>query len=206
MKKNENLENIFNDIYINEKWNNKIKNVPLSGPGSSIESAKNFLHFVDKFIKDNNIKNIIDIGCGDLTWISKSDFFNNDNINYLGMDISEFIINKNKLKFPNKIFCVNNAIEKFDNSCELIILRDVIFHLSNQNIIDIFTNIKNKFKYICITNCRNEINTDNFDKWHFTQKNIFQNPFDISKNYSYKIEENKFNRDILLYEHDFFYK
>ncbi len=43
MNINENLENIFNDIYINEKWNNKIKNVPLSGPGSSIENAKDFL-------------------------------------------------------------------------------------------------------------------------------------------------------------------
>ena len=200
------LKNIFNDIYMNEKWNNKIKNVPLSGPGSSLEIAKNFMFFMDKFIKDYNIKSVIDIGCGDLTWISKSNFFNDNNVIYLGMDISDFIINKNELNFPNKKFIVNNVVEKFDNSCELIILRDVIFHLSNNDILNIFKNIKNKFKYICITNCKNKINNDNFDKWHFSEKNIHNSPFNISINYLHKIEEKNFNRDILLFTHELFYE
>lgn len=200
------LENIFDDIYVNEKWNNKNKNVPLSGPGSTIQVANNFANFIEKFIRNNNIVNIIDIGCGDLTWISKTKFFNDDKINYIGMDISEYIININKSNYPKKKFIQNNAVDKFDYSCDLIILRDVIFHLSNNNILSIFNNIKNKFNYICITNCRNNTNTDNFDKWHFSQKNIHLEPFNISANYLNKIEENEYNRDILVYNNDLFYK
>lgn len=200
------LKNTFEDIYKNEKWNNKNKNVPLSGPGSTTQIAQKFTNFIEKFIYENNIKNIIDIGCGDLTWISKTKFFNDEKINYIGMDISEYIININKLKYSNKKFEVNNVIEKFDYQCELIILRDVIFHLLNTDIITIFSNIKNKFNYICITNCRTDVNLDIFDKWHFSQKNIHIEPFNICNNYLHKIEENKFNRDILLFEHDVFYK
>jgi 2-polyprenyl-3-methyl-5-hydroxy-6-metoxy-1,4-benzoquinol methylase len=202
----EQLKNVFNNIYENGKWNNGLRSVPLSGPGSSLETAKNFLLFIDKFIEDNNIKSVIDTGCGDLTWISKSNFFNNDNFNYLGIDISDYIININKEKYPNKNFQVNNVIENFSNCGDLIIIRDVIFHLSNNDILNVFKNIKNKFKYICVTNCRNDINLDNFDRWHYSKKNIFQEPFNVNKNYLYKIEENMFDRDILLFEHDLFYQ
>lgn len=205
-KKNCERKNLFNDIYKNQIWNNKNNNIPLSGFGSSLIVTQPFLIFLDKFIKENNIISLCDIGCGDLTWISHGDFFNNDLITYNGIDISEYIINLNKSKYQNKNFFIMDVVKEFNFKTELIILRDVIFHLENEEILKIFENIKNKFKYICITSCVNLINTNIFDKWHFSKKNILIEPFNISKNYLYKIDESDFDRSIFVYNHDIFYK
>jgi len=88
----------------------------------------------------------------------------------------------------------------------LIIIRDVIFHLTLEDVSTIFENIKGKFKYIVITNSKNEVNTNEFNKWRYSKRNILIEPFNRKHNYLYIINENVFKRDILLYEHDNFYQ
>ena len=87
----------------------------------------------------------------------------------------------------------------------LIIIRDVIFHLKNEEILSIFENIRNKFDFLLITSCKNDINTDNFDKWHFSNKNIHNKPFDKSHEFEININEPVFNRNVYIYAHDKFY-
>ena len=87
----------------------------------------------------------------------------------------------------------------------LIIIRDVIFHLTNAEITSIFSNIKNKFDYIAITSCKNNINSDKFDKWFFAEKNIHNEPFNKSYKFEKSIFESNFNRDFHIYTHDNFY-
>ena len=89
---------------------------------------------------------------------------------------------------------------------DLIVLRDVIFHLTLVDVNTIFENIKGKFKYIVITNCRNEVNSNEFNKWRYSKRNILIEPFNRNHNYLYIINENVFKRDILLYEHSNFYE
>lgn len=92
----------------------------------------------------------------------------------------------------------------FDNA-DIIIIRDVIFHLKNEEILSIFNNIKHKFKFLLITSCKNEINSDKFDEWHFSQKNINIEPFNKSYTFQIKIDEPVFNRSVYIYTHDNFY-
>jgi viroplasmin and RNaseH domain-containing protein len=135
------------------------------------------------------------LGCGDLTWIPKSKFFNDSNISYTGIDIVDFLIESHKSKYPTKNFDCQDITEyKFKKEYDLIILRDVIFHLKNEQIINIFKNIKNKFKYIGITTCTNKINLNEFDKWNYNQKNIHIEPFNINNNSNINVYEPKFNR------------
>ena len=47
----------------------------------------------------------------------------------------------------------------------------------------------NKFDFLLITSCKNDINTDNFDKWHFSNKNIHNKPFDKSQEFEININE-----------------
>ena len=54
--------------------------------------------------------------------------------------------------------------------------------VKNEEILSIFENIRNKFDFLLITSCKNDINTDNFDKWHFSNKNIHNKPFNKSLN------------------------
>jgi len=186
---------IFTNIYKNGIWNNNDSNIPLSGPGSSLEATSDILSIIDNFIDDNKIKTIIDLGCGDLTWIPKSKFFNDSNISYTGIDIVNFLIESHKSKYPTKNFDCQDITEyKFKKEYDLIILRDVIFHLKNEQIIEIFKNIEGKFKYIGITTCTNKINLNEFDKWNYSQKNIHIEPFNIIDNSILNIYEPKFNR------------
>ena len=204
---------IFENIYKNKIWNNGNDSIPLSGPGSSLENTKECSKLLNDFIYNNNCKNVLDLGCGDLTWISNTDFFNENGINYTGIDIVESVINENKLKFPQKTFYCKDIIKEPDFNetdtnfakQDIVIIRDVIFHLKNEEILSIFNNIKNKFKYIMITSCKNVINTDSFNRWHFVEKNINIYPFNVSFNHLFKINENVFNRYVYIYNHESFY-
>jgi SAM-dependent methyltransferase len=197
---------IFENIYKKCLWNDGDANIPLSGPGSSLENTKNFSNLLTKFIYDNECKSVLDLGCGDLTWIPKTQFFNDNYIKYTGIDVVESLIISHLKKFPEKKFlCKDITIYKDFDKVDIIIIRDVIFHLTNDEILSIFENIKNKFNFLVITSCKNNMNIDNFDKWHFSNKNIQIEPFNKSQKFIMKIEEPVFNRDVLIYKHDCFY-
>lgn len=208
-KQIKNNKQIFENIYTNSIWNNKDSNVPLSGPGSSLDNTKACTEFLDEFIINNNCESVLDLGCGDLTWIPHTQFFNNINIKYTGIDIVENLIIHHSTKYSQKQFYCKDItkINEFDNieKSSIIIIRDVIFHLTNDEINNIFNNIKNKFDYIAITSCKNNINTNNFDRWMFSEKNIHIEPFNKLHNYEKSIFEQKFNRNFYIYKHINFY-
>jgi FkbM family methyltransferase len=196
----------FENIYEKSLWNNGDANIPLSGPGSSLENTKSYSNLLTKFIYDNECKSVLDLGCGDLTWIPKTQFFNDNSIKYTGVDVVESLITSHLTKFPEKQFlCKDITTYNVFDKVDIIIIRDVIFHLKNNDILSIFDNIKNKFKFLVITTCKNNVNTDNFDKWHFSEKNIHNGPFDKSQNFLMILDEPVFNRNALIYRHDNFY-
>ena len=199
-------KNAFENIYKNNIWNNNDKNVPLSGPGSSLEYTQNIANNLNNFIMNNKCKSILDLGCGDLTWISKTKFFNDNNIEYTGIDIVEFLINNNKNKFPHKNFINHDIVNyKGNKKYSIIIIRDVIFHLKMQEVEKIFSNLYNNFEYLFITSNNNSINNDDFDKWKFSPRNINIAPFNISQKYISSISEIGWDRKILIYTHDNFF-
>jgi hypothetical protein len=62
------MESVFTHIYENNVWgnNNSTNYNGSSGSGSDIDyNRHNYIPFLKKFIIDNNIKTIIDLGCGD---------------------------------------------------------------------------------------------------------------------------------------------
>jgi hypothetical protein len=198
---------IFTNIYKNQIWNQGDSNVPLSGPGSSIESTKDITNFLNNFIDEYNVTSILDLGCGDLVWMSNTPFFNDNNINYTGIDVVDFLIDEHKIKYNNKNFYVKDIVNPSLSIefSDIIIIRDVLFHLKNNDILNIFKNIKNKFKFIAITSCNNSENTDLFNKYYFTQKNIHIPPFNISNKFLKNCNEPTFGRQFYIYSHDDFF-
>ena len=88
---------------------------------------------------------------------------NNSDIKYkyTGYDIVINLINKNKVKYPELEFkefdIINNKLEK---SFDLIIIKDLLNHLSTSDIKKIFNNLKNKGKYVLLNNSNININTN----------------------------------------------
>jgi hypothetical protein len=157
------MEQCFTKVYENNLWgNNNVAGYNgSSGDGSSLNyNTDTYVPFLKKFITDNNIKNIVDFGCGDFRCGKL--IYDDLDILYTGYDTYKKVIDYNsnqhslpKYSFIHLDFCNNN--ENIING-ELCILKDVIQHWSLHNIcrfLDYLVESK-KFKYILICNCCNQ--------------------------------------------------
>jgi hypothetical protein len=154
------MQDIFTNIYEEEMWgsNNNDEYKGSSGGGSDIELNKlTYIPIVKKFISDNNIKNIVDLGCGDFKCGSL--IYDELEISYTGYDAYDKIIMFNQrhnlsLKFNFIHLDFYNKKEEIVNG-DLCILKDVLQHwnyIEIYNFLDYLIDNK-KFKYILICNC-----------------------------------------------------
>lgn len=151
---NNNTINQFNSQYELEGgcWNRDTCQVDgkietYSGPGSLIMNTDLLVLNLNKFIKDYNIKSIIDIPCGDFNYMST---INLENVDYIGYDVSVNAINmcNNKNDKSNIKFGVLDATKEELSYADLIIVKDLFLHLSFEDIEKILSNVKNsKCKY-----------------------------------------------------------
>lgn len=173
-------------IYSNEKKFNYIfkKNIwgsyeSISGPGSEIQNTIVIRQQIPNLIKKYNIKTILDIPCGDFHWFKEMDI----KIDYLGADIVDTIINENNSKYSSdyisfkKLDITSEAINgKFD----LIIIRDLFIHFSNDDIFKSLQNIKeSQSKYILTTNYNDSDINKNIVTGSFREINLMIDPFNF---------------------------
>jgi hypothetical protein len=198
-----NRASIFEKIYKNGTWNDKIINIPKSGPGSSIENTTKYRELLDMLCDTLHITSIVDLGCGDLTWIPHTTAFKN--CKYIGIDIVKSLIDNHSEKYKQHTFMCLDATSDVIPEGDMVIVRDILFHLTFEEVNNVLNNIKGKFKYYLITSSNNISNSDTFNSYHFHNLNIRIPPFNI-KNYQVVLQEPKFNRDILLFDHQFLFQ
>jgi hypothetical protein len=163
------MEKVFTEIYQNGIWGNN-KNSEYdgsSGEGSDVSfNINTYVPFLKNFMKENNIKSVVDLGCGDFRC---GPFIYDDlDVMYTGYDVYKKVVEYNstqyaslKYTFKHLDFCNNK--EHIINS-DMCILKDVIQHWC---LADIYTFLdylvySKKFKYILIVNCCNQ-QQDNTD-------------------------------------------
>lgn len=188
-----NTKKIFSEIYKNNYWGDKES---ASGPGSNDLNTKNVILNLKKIIKKYKVKSIVDAPCGDFYWVKK--VIQKLKIRYLGLDIVDEIIEQNTKQYTNKRTKFSNLdiIKNKIPDCDLIICRDFIFHLSNRDIMKFFKNLNRcKFKYILISNhsykkhSKIKFRNKNINTGDFRKINIFEKPFNFSKNYLFYIND-----------------
>jgi hypothetical protein len=177
---------IFYLIYKTNHWNRYQKinknNILVSGPGSipgSIQT-KNIIDNLDFFIKKNNIKSILDMPCGDFSWIQ--DLIKKNNyINYTGYDIVEDIIFYNNKKYSKNnisFFCKDIVNETNFNNFDLVFIRDFFIHIDYVSINKILDNIKrSKVKFVACSNNNNAINNKDIAVGQHRKINLTIEPF-----------------------------
>jgi len=161
------MEPIFTIIYEKCIWgdNKNIKYKGSSGYGSGVEYNKTtYVPFLREFIIKNNIKSVVDLGCGDFRCGPL--IYGDLNLTYAGYDIYKKVVEFNSKQLPDSKynflhldFC--NKKEEIING-ELCILKDVIQHWPLDDIYKFLDYIveNKKFKYILITNCCNQTQDD----------------------------------------------
>lgn len=142
-------EEAFTYIYQNKMWGMR-NGEGTSGEGSMLETTETYRQFLQSFFSTHNIRSVVDVGCGDWEF---SRAMNWEGIEYVGYDVVPSVIEKNQAKFTtDAIHFVHGDATAIDlPSADLLICKDVLQHLPNQ---DIQTFIKQlgKFKYCLITN------------------------------------------------------
>jgi hypothetical protein len=164
------MEEFFTNVYEKCEWGNN-KNIfykGSSGGGSSLDiNINTYVPFLKNFIIENNIKSVVDLGCGD--FICGPFIYNDLDIKYTGYDTYKKIIDHN-LKFNSKDKYNFYHLDFYNSKKEIIeadlcILKDVLQHWKIEEIytfLDYIIETK-KFKYILLCNCCNQLydNPDN---------------------------------------------
>lgn len=136
---------IFTEIYDKNIWGG-------SGGGSDPDNTVEYRAFLQKFLKDYEIKTVLDWGCGDWAFSKLMDW---SKVHYIGVDVVDSVISKNRNKYSgaNIAFCTTENWPH-DLHYDLVIVKDVLQHWSNSQI-DLFLGdiIRwGNFKYMLITN------------------------------------------------------
>ena len=193
------MEEIFTNIYETKLWGNNNSNEysGSSGGGSFVEfNNDTYVPFLKKYILDNNIKNIVDLGCGDFKCGKL--IYDDLDISYTGYDTYKKLINyhlKNH-PLPKYSFIHLDFFSKKENIIkgDLCILKDVIQHWKIEEIYTFLDYlVENKlFKYILITNCCNQLvdNVKNDDRSTPLSINFFPlKKYNPVKLYNYHTKE-----------------
>jgi len=157
----------------------------ISGAGSNFNATEKISTELPIFLKESNVKSMLDIPCGDLYWMSKIDL---KEVQYIGGDIVSAIIQNNKKQYNNgKEFVELNIIEDQLLSVDLIFVRDCLVHLTRQQILDSIKNIsKSGATYFASTTFPKEIENQepiNADRWR--PLNLTLPPFSLPEPIKY---------------------
>ncbi|MGJ8547988.1 methyltransferase domain-containing protein [Winogradskyella wichelsiae] len=150
MKKPWPTKAVMEQIYDKKLWGGKDFDF-YSGEGSHLtEITQPYLYSVINFLKSHDNKLVVcDLGCGDfnigknLTKYTKT---------YIAVDIVESLIERNKTLFKNEnleFHCLNIVEDELPKA-DCAIIRQVLQHLSNSEILKIVEKLKN-YKYIILT-------------------------------------------------------
>ena len=147
-KKHKERKSAFERIYDEGFWGNDIK----SGVGSTLEATKVTREIIVKIVNEYNIKTIMDVACGDLTWMPSVLERVGEEVSYLGCDIVESLLDRHKEQYPQYSFKCLDFVEENIPKSDLIICRDVLQHLPIKDIKKAISNISNSgSKYLLAT-------------------------------------------------------
>lgn len=130
-------EQIFQDIYLSNYWGGSDSQ---SGTGSDSVQTAEIQRRLPELLKDLRIATMLDIPCGDWHWMKWVAF----DVDYIGADIVPEIIKRNQELYGNdqRRFTTLDLIGDELPKVDLIFSRDVLVHLSFEDIFSALRNIK----------------------------------------------------------------
>jgi len=198
----------FSDIYKHNLWSSAES---VSGEGSEISYTAPLRRWLIENINLLNVKTFVDAPCGDFNWMKL--VLPEVNINYIGLDIVDKVIEQNQALYGSDQikFGVANICEDKLPDCDIVMVRDCLFHLSYEDINNFLLNLsKTDYKYLLTTTHMVDQNFENSNiiTGDFRLIDLFSGPFyfdsakvkvrveDFPEGYSLK-------REMILVEKDF---
>ena len=126
----------FQDIYKQRLFG---KSTSVSGPGSSLDATKVIREFIVELFGQYGIQTIADIPCGDFLWFRAMEL---KDLKYTGFDIVPELISELREEFPGQQFDIHDATSDLLGAYDLILCRDLLVHLTNEQALRVIDNFK----------------------------------------------------------------
>ena len=175
---------VFTKIYEKDLFNARSdndNNVSKSGSGSDLVQTKEIIKNLPLLFEKHQIKSVLDVPCGDFYWMQHVEL---KGIKYIGGDIVDKVINANNSQFSSDSISFRelDVINDFLPKVDLILCRDLLVHLKNQQITAALKNIKKSgSKYLLTTSFKNTTtNQDNGIIGFWRTINLELTPFNMT--------------------------
>jgi SAM-dependent methyltransferase len=139
---------IFGAIYRDNKWGGAAGTFS-SGSGSTAAHAGLYAGAVRKFASEHGVRRIVDLGCGDFT--VGAELVRGD-LEYVGVDIVPEVVERNRrLHGAARVsFECRNIIDDELPDGDLCLVRQVLQHLSNEQIAKVLRNL-GRYRRVLVT-------------------------------------------------------
>lgn len=171
----------FERIYESNAWQSQESR---SGPGSELGRTENLRKWLVTAIPRYDIQSMIDAPCGDFNWMKH--VIPQVEVRYRGLDIVAPLISANTEKYATDRVTFGVADIRRDPlpACDLIMVRDCLFHLSFADVNKVLRNLaKTDYKYLLTTTHTELGEFHNEDiatgEWHLID--LFSAPFGFSR-------------------------
>lgn len=183
----ERLQNAFTTVYSTNAWGapdsipGRANKKFYSGGGTDPENDRDnmYLNLLQSYVDRDDVKTVIEIGCGDWEVSSRIDW---SSVQYTGYDVVEDLIKYNVDNYTKeniKFYCDSNIILENKISADLLIVKDVFQHLPPSFCCEFIKSIPINFKYNIITNDYSPVNND-IDFGGYTGNDFSRYPFEMN--------------------------
>ncbi len=170
------LNDRFSEIYKTGVWLQNKEQKSLSGLGSEENATSNIIERLSDHLKSLNCQTLLDVGCGDFNWMSRVSMSEH----YIGVDIVDHVIEQNRHDYPedNREFRVLDATKDPLPKADIIVCREVLFHLSFADAKRLVSNVKSSgAKYLIATSDRSIWFNADIRSGDFRLLNLNKRPF-----------------------------
>ncbi len=138
------LREAFESIYREDRWTNG------SGPGSRPSSTIEYRAYVERFMKENHVASVTDLGCGDWQFSRYMDW---SSVRYTGLDVVPSLIERNAHSYgaDNITFDIFRDCESLPGG-DLLLAKEVLQHLPNEMVLRYLEAISRRYKFALLTN------------------------------------------------------
>ncbi len=124
-----------------------------SGPGSSLTSAAAASNLLLRKLRELPIRSVLDLGCGDWNWMQNLGFphpIPGRRITYEGWESSQKLVDALRAKYGQEgvDFHVRDVSTETFPDVDLIIARDILFHMPPDMALGVVERIKKSCKYL----------------------------------------------------------
>lgn len=166
----------FQAIYDTGVWGKVTDGTPESGPGSALSATSTLRQTLPLLLNELGAKTLLDVGCGDFMWMQHVNLAQK----YIGVDVVDRVISANKEQFEdsNRTFMSLDAIADELPSADVVMCREILFHLSFKDINRLLRNVFSKERsFIVVTSDRQTNFNSDIPTGDFRPLNLEVRPF-----------------------------